>query len=81
MDTDKLKRKILLTKKEYMDTCSSLATHFSNEAENPHYSIHIASSSDLKELPLLAQEINILENLLQELLKEAEFRKLTDEAK
>ncbi len=69
MNLEKLAKKIENLKFRYCETAKSLSDGFAQEAEGKYFNIHCCSSSHLKDLPLLAKEINILEALLSELLE------------
>lgn len=70
MDTKyraRIEKKIILLKSRYKDLCLSLAASFHNEADTTCFSGHVTSSSNIRDLPVLAKEIEILEALVRDL--------------
>jgi hypothetical protein len=64
---EQLNRKITGLKKNYKMMCESLAKDFKNEVENDHYYASMCSSSYIRDLPVLANEIKLLECLAKEI--------------
>jgi len=67
MNLEALAKKIERLKTNYRDMAKSLSQDFSREAEGNFYNVHICASSYLRDLPILAKEIQILEAVLAEL--------------
>jgi len=59
--------KISKLKENYRDMCKSLSEDFSREADSKIPNVHVASSSYLRDLPLVAKEIYLLEAVVRDL--------------